>query len=114
MKRSINFFACVLGMPLCVYIMPGLHMVSVVEGLAAGALLGVAYMLLRPLLKLLTLPIGCITLGLSGVIIDTALVLLCSKLVQGFTVDNFGWALAAALFINLICAPATAWITKGK
>lgn len=71
-------------------------------GRGGGA--GPAYVLIRPLLKLLTLPIGCLTLGLFGFVIDAGLILFCARLFPGFSVDGFGWALAAALFISLISA----------
>lgn len=70
--------------------------------LAVGALLGVAQCLLRPLLRILTLPLGCLTLGLFGIAIDVGLVYLSAYLVPGYPAPRLVCALATALLINLV------------
>ena len=67
-------------------------------------LLGVAYLLLRPGLKLLTLPIGCLTLGLTNFAIDVGLLYGCARLIEGFAVENIVSAVGTALLINGISA----------
>lgn len=74
--------------------------------LLVGALLGVAHILLRPALRLLFAPVGCLTLGLFGLVIDVGLIYLCADFVEGFRVPSFLYALLTALLINAICAVA--------
>ena len=74
--------------------------------LATGALLGLAHLVLRPVLRVLFAPLGCLTLGLFGLVIDLGLLYACDRLVAGFRLTGFLGALLTALLINAICALA--------
>ncbi|MBR1558787.1 MAG: phage holin family protein [Clostridia bacterium] len=74
--------------------------------LLTGAALGVAHLVLRPVLRLIFSPLGCLTLGLFGLVIDLALIYLAAACVEGFEVPSFAYALVTALLINAICAIA--------
>lgn len=56
---------------------------------------------LRPILKILTLPIGCITLGLSGILINALMVYLSVKLIPGVEFVGFWPYFVAALLTSL-------------
>jgi putative membrane protein len=72
--------------------------------LAVGVLLGIAHLFIRPILRLLSAPIGCLTLGLFGLVIDVALIYGCAYLVDGFAVSGLVYALLTAIVINAISA----------
>ena len=74
--------------------------------LLVGGMLGLAHILLRPLLRLLFAPVGCLTLGLFGLVIDVALIYIAASAVPGFRVPGFLYALLCALVINAVCAVA--------
>ncbi len=109
MPRALAIFlTCVLAVPTVYYIMyrpvtrdwhdwlPLLRM---------GALLGAAQLILRPVLRLLSAPLGCLTLGLSGTVIDVGLIYLCASYTQGLGhAPGFLYALLTALSINFVCA----------
>ena len=101
---AVTFLCCVLGVPTCAKLIPGIAAADVMAGLQAGVLLGVAYLLLRPALKLLTLPIGCLTLGLTNFAIDVGLLYGCACLIEGFSVENMIAAVGTAVLINGISA----------
>ena len=101
---AISFMCCVLGVPTCVKLLPGIAAADVMAALQAGVLLGLAYLLLRPALKLLTLPIGCLTLGLTNFAIDVGLLYGCAHFIEGFSVESVVAAIGAALLINGISA----------
>ena len=101
---AVTFLCCVLGVPTCAKILPGIVAADVMASLQAGVLLGVAYLLLRPGLKLLTLPIGCLTLGLTNFAIDVGLLYGCAYLIEGFSVESVVAAIGTALLINAISA----------
>jgi len=113
----VSFWACVAAAPLCWWlgkvpmltrVFGGVHATSFWHAVMAGALLGLAFMLIRPVLRLLTLPIGCLTLGIFGIVIDTALVLAISSIrVMGFSVSSPVSALVVALVCNAMCVPIT-------
>ena len=74
--------------------------------LLTGALLGMAHLILRPILRLISAPLGCLTLGLIGMAIDIGLIYLSAAFVEGFQVPSFLYALITAMLINLVCALA--------
>ena len=58
---------------------------------------------IRPLVKLLALPINLLTLGLFTFVINALMVMLCSWLVgPHFMVLNFWWALAFSIVLTLV------------
>ncbi len=72
--------------------------VSVVDfesALIAGIALGLVNFLIKPILKILTLPITILTLGLFLLVINGLMVLLVDRLVDGFQV---GGLLPAIIF----------------
>lgn len=103
---AVTFLCCVLGVPTCAKMLPGIVAADVMASLQAGVLLGAAYLLLRPGLKILTLPIGCLTLGLTNFAIDVGLLYGCAYLIEGFSVESVIAAIGTALLINGISAVA--------
>lgn len=101
-RRAIVFICCLLAMPTCVKIMDGFTAESVYVALFAGALLGLAHLLLRPAIRIATAPIGCLTLGLIQPVIDVLLIYLCDHLVPGFTAGNVPEVFLAVVLINTI------------
>ena len=72
------------------------------QGIAFGAVLGVLYMVLRPIVRLLLKVLNWLTLGLLYVAVDTWLVWTAAALVPGaVTVDNVWWAVAVAAAVNV-------------
>ena len=101
---------CILAVPTVGVLMglmpPDVNPEAVKPALLVGALLGLAHILLRPVLRLLFAPVGCLTLGLFGLAIDIGLIYFCTSFVAGFRVPSLLYALLTALLINAICAVA--------
>ncbi len=97
-----TFLCCTLGIPTCVKLLPGLLAADMMSAVAVGVLLGVAYLILRPILRLVTLPVGCLTFGLFNTVIDVALLYGCAALIEGFAIESLIAALGTALLINLL------------
>ena len=109
-RHTIVFLCCTLAVP-TVAAMAGVYgaaptLEQLQPALVTGALLGVAHLLLRPLLRLLSLPLGCLTLGLFGLVIDVGLLYGCDYLVEGFALPGPLYAVLTAVLINAICAVA--------
>jgi putative membrane protein len=80
----------------------GIH-VSDWQTLAVSALvLGLVNATLRPMLLVWTLPFNILSLGLLTLFINGFLFYAVSKLVTGFTVDNFWSAFWGALLFSLV------------
>ena len=107
-RSTVIFAACLLAVPTVPELMAGMEIwgnpILLKPYLAAGFLLGLAHLLLRPLLRMITLPLGCLTFGLSGAAIDVGLIYLAAEFVDGFIIPSFLCAAATALLINALCA----------
>ena len=109
----ITFLCCLLAVPTVLTLMDGEGFELTRESLLAlrpalivGAALGVLHVLLRPILRLITAPLGCLTFGLFGMVIDVGLIYLAARFVEGFEVPGLLYAVLTALVINVICALA--------
>ena len=67
-----------------------------------AAVLGLLNAVLKPLLILLTLPVTVVTLGLFLLVINAVIVLIAARLIPGFTVESFWWALGFSLLLSFI------------
>lgn len=110
-SRSFAVLAtCMLAMPTVACIMGYITIGSredlnfAAPYLIVGAGLGVLHLILRPLLRLITAPLGCLTLGLSGTAIDVALIYLSARILPSFQLPGLLYALLTALLINGVCA----------
>lgn len=83
------------------YLLPGIHIDSFVTALILALVLAILNTLLKPIMVLLTLPITILTLGLFLLVINAAIILLASKMVAGFKVDGFWWALLFSILLSV-------------
>lgn len=103
-KTFITFMCCVLSMATLPYLLPGVTAAEPQAAVAAGVILGLAYLVLRPLMRILTLPVGCLTLGIFNFVIDVGLIYLSTHLIDGFMVDGIMSAVLSAVLVNSVCA----------
>lgn len=75
---------------------------GVLTALLTAAVLSVLNALLKPILILFTLPITVFTLGLFLLVINAGMVLLAARLVPGFHVDGFWWALGFSILLSVV------------
>lgn len=115
MRLLVNLLINTIAVFVAGYILPGVHLDSLVTAFIVSIVLGVINAFIKPVLLLLTLPINVLTLGLFTLVINALLVLLTTNFVPGFTVDNFWWALGFSIvvslvsaFLSLMASPATA------
>jgi len=75
---------------------------GLLTALLTAAVLGLLNALLKPILIFFTLPVTILTLGLFLLVINAVIVLIAAKLVSGFTVDSFWWALGFSLVLSVV------------
>jgi len=80
----------------------GVEIKSFWTAIGVAIVLGIINVLVKPLIILLTLPLTIITLGLFIWVINAWMIMLVDKLIEGFKVKNFGWALIFALFLSIL------------
>ena len=74
---------------------------SLTTALILAVVLSLLYGLLKPILVILTLPITIITLGLFLLVINALIIMIASKLISGFYVDGFWWAMLFSILLSI-------------
>ena len=109
-RSFVEMATCILAAPTVACIMQFISIHSQAElklavpYLIVGTALGIAHLILRPVLRLITAPLGCLTFGLSGTAIDVGLIYLSARVLPAFQVPSLLYALLTAILINGICA----------
>ncbi len=80
----------------------GVHVEDYTVAIIVALVLGFLFAFLKPLLVILTLPITIVTLGFFLLVINTIIILLANKLVTGFSVDGFWWAMIFSILLSIV------------
>jgi putative membrane protein len=99
-----------LGLWIASALLAGVHSTGFLSILGAGLVLGLVNAVIRPLVVILTLPLTIVTLGLFILVINAAMVGLVAKMLGGFAVDGFGWALATAVVVSIVSWCANSFV----
>ena len=102
MEIIIRALVNALAVWIAAYVLPGVKVDSFLTAVVVAVILGIANAVLKPILIVLTIPITVVTLGLFIFVINAFLILLVARLVPGFTVANFWWALGFSLVLSLV------------
>lgn len=103
MKILFRILVGALGLLLIAYLLPqSMEIAGIKAALISALLIGISNLTIRPILLLLSLPITLITFGLFTVVIDAVLLIFVDKLVIGFTIFGFGWAIVIAILLAFI------------
>jgi putative membrane protein len=97
-KIIISAFAVIISS----YLLKGIHVDGFLTALIVAAVLAVLNNLLKPILVILTIPITFFTFGFFLLVINAAIIMLTSRLVHGFVVDGFGWALGFSIILSIV------------
>lgn len=84
------------------YLLPGVSVDNAVTAIVVAAVLALLNTILKPVLIFLTFPITIVTLGLFLLVINALMILLAAKLVPGFRVDGFWWALFFSVILSIV------------
>ena len=81
-------------------LLPGISIEGFGTAILVSLLLGVVNTVIRPIIFVLTLPINLLTMGLFSFVTSGLMVLLVAKIVPGFAVATFLWAILFAMIIS--------------
>jgi putative membrane protein len=84
------------------YLIPAVQVKSFGTALLVALVLGLLNAIVRPILVLLTLPITVLTLGLFLLVINGLMFWLVGRMLDGFEVAGFWWAVLAAVVYSVI------------
>ena len=83
-------------------VISGVTVDPIYVALIVGACLALFNMIIKPVIKILTLPINILTLGLFSLVINGALFWYLGTLIKGFHVETFYAAFMGALLVSII------------
>ncbi|CAN1497933.1 COG1950 Predicted membrane protein [Flavobacteriaceae bacterium] len=83
------------------YFLPGVHIAGPYTAMLVAVVLGLLNIFIKPIMVLLTLPFTIVTLGLFLLVVNALIILLCTKIVGGFTVDSFWVAMIFSIILSL-------------
>jgi len=95
-------------------VLKGIHVDKFWTAIIFALVLAVLNVFAKPLLIILTLPVTILTLGLFLFIINALIVLLASRFVDGFRIDNFWWGLLFSILLSLIMSVIDRQMEKEK
>jgi putative membrane protein len=94
-------------------ILRGFYVEGFTAAVVAVAILALLNMTVRPILKLLTLPITCLTFGLFTLVINAVMMMITANLVPGFRVGSLWNAIAASVLYAVVSAILNSLFNKG-
>jgi putative membrane protein len=104
MEFIIKLIISTLAVLIATYLLPGVRIIdnNFFTAFIVAAVLAFLNAVVKPIMILFTIPITIITLGFFLLIINACIILLTAKLVTGFEVDGFWWALIFSLILSLV------------
>ena len=105
-NKPLNFLVKILlgGISVLIaeYFLPGIHIDTFITGFILAAVIILINITLKPLLIVLTFPITVVTLGLFLLVINALMIMLADRIIPGFQVDGFWWAILFAIVLSII------------
>ena len=78
---------------------------------AAALMLGVVNLLIRPVILLISIPLGFVVVFLAGFLVNAVTLLITSHLIPGFTIDGFWTSILGGLLLGIVNTAITTVIT---
>ncbi len=103
MKLLTHLLVSAIAIIITAYLLPGTK-VTPMGAVVLAVVLGLINIFIKPLVKLITLPLTILTLGLFSLVINALFVILASNLVPGFSVTGFWAAFWFSIILSLVNA----------
>ena len=100
MKLILKMLLTAIAVVILAQILPGVQVDGYTSAIIVAIVLGLLRIFVRPLIILFTLPITIMTLGLFLFVINAIIILLADKLIDGFAVSGFWYALLFSLLLS--------------
>lgn len=111
MMLILRWIINALALLLVTQLVAGFEVESFYFALIAALILGLINAVIRPIILVLTFPLTIITLGLFTFVINALLIWFASTFLQGFSVEGFLPALAAAIILWAV-SMVTNWMLE--
>ncbi len=101
-RLGISWLTNALVLAIVAGLLSGVTVKSVGALLAAAAVFGVLNTVLKPILRVVTLPLAILTLGIAWFFVSMLMLDITKGIVSGFHIRDFGTLVAAALIVWLV------------
>lgn len=98
----LHWLVSSLSLIVVAYLMPGIRLEGIGAALIAPIVIGLVNATVGFVLKILTLPLTLLTLGLFWLVINALMLQLAAYLVPGFFVAGFWWAFVGAILLSIV------------
>lgn len=102
MKFLLRWLINALALWIAAEVVPGIDVAGLGNLLLAALVIGLINAFIRPILRILTIPITILTLGLFLLVLNALLFWLAAALVPGFAVSGFVAAFLGALILAVV------------
>lgn len=102
MNFLIKIIISTLSVLVASYILKGVQVDSFTTALIVAMVLGLLNVVLKPILFLLSLPAILFSFGLFLIVINVAIILIADRLIEGFHVNGFWWALLFSVVMWIV------------
>ncbi len=102
LRLLINWLLSALALLIVARVVPGFHVSGLAAALWAAIVIGLINATLGLFLKVITLPLTLLTLGIFWFIINAIMLELASAFVPGFHIASFGAAFLGAIVLMLV------------
>lgn len=109
----IHWLILTIAILIAAYLIPGVH-VTLVGALVLAVVLGLINVFIKPVLRLLTLPLNIVTLGIFSLILNALIIMGLGLFVPGFGVSGFWAAFFFSILVSVINGLFNLGIKKGS
>jgi putative membrane protein len=107
-RLAISWLTNALVLAVMAAVLTGVTVKNVGSLLAAAAVFGVLNTVFKPLLRLITLPLAILTLGIAWFFVSMLMLVITRDIVSGFHINGF-WTLVAATLIVWLANMVLDW-----
>jgi putative membrane protein len=98
----LHWLVSSLSLMVVAYLLPGIRLEGIGAALIAPIVIGLVNATVGFVLKILTLPLTVLTLGLFWLVINALMLQLAAYLMPGFFVAGFWWAFVGAILLSIV------------
>ncbi len=104
MRFIIQLIISTLAVLISSFLLPGVEVQdnNVFTAIIVAAVLAFLNAVVKPIMIVLTIPVTFFTFGLFLLVINALMIILAAKLVDGFRVDGFWWALLFSFILSIV------------
>jgi putative membrane protein len=104
MKVIIRLLVYTGAVLITAWLLPGVEVENFITALMVAIALAILNTFIRPVLVFLTIPVTIVTLGFFLLVINALIIMLIGRIVPGFMVEGFWWALLFSVILSIIAA----------